>query len=83
MSYYDTVVPLLAALNVYNNIAPPYTSCVFVELWNGPSLPEPYVRVLYRNDTSMMPKAPLLLRIPGMGRKIRLPLPPLLLLESL
>jgi hypothetical protein len=34
----DTVAPLLAALNVYNDIRPPYASCVFVELWDGPQL---------------------------------------------
>ena len=29
----DTVAPLLAALNVYNNLAPPYASAIMLELW--------------------------------------------------
>jgi len=60
----DTVAPLLAALGVYNNLAPPYASCVLVELWQDVSNGY-YVRVLYRNDTSIVPKNPLLLTIPG------------------
>ena len=31
----DTVAPLLAALDVYNNIAPPYASSVMLELWEN------------------------------------------------
>ena len=88
----DTVAPFLAALNVFNDLAPPYASAVMVELWKSdvekvcrvardvefgrvtPAglwrhtvifIQEPFVRVYYRNDTSINPAPPLLLTIPG------------------
>merc|ERR1719391_1260612 len=61
----DTVAPLLAALKVYNDLAPPYASAVLVELWENDAGAGPFVRVYFRNDTSITPRSPLLLTIPG------------------
>lgn len=48
-----TIVSLLSALGLVNHIAPPYASAVGVELW---STNEKYfVKVWYRNDTSVPP----------------------------
>jgi len=60
----DTVAPLLAALNVYNNLAPPYASAIMLELWETEKK-DPFVRLFYRNDTSINPETPLFLTIPG------------------
>jgi len=60
----DTVAPLLAALKVYNNKAPPYASAVMLELWENEKK-RPVVRIFYRNDTSINPEEPLFLTIPG------------------
>jgi len=64
----DTVTILLGALGVFNNIAPPFASCVFIELWEDEGN-EAFVKVLYRNDTSLVPKEPLTLTIPGCQEK--------------
>jgi len=62
----DTVAPFLAALDVFNDLAPPYASAVMVELWKSEAeKEEPFVRVYYRNDTSINPAPPLLLTVPG------------------
>ncbi|XP_023932984.1 prostatic acid phosphatase isoform X1 [Lingula anatina] len=45
----STVAPLLAAMNVFNNVSPPYAACVIVELHQDPVTGGHWVQVLYRN----------------------------------
>ncbi|XP_037071527.1 prostatic acid phosphatase-like [Pollicipes pollicipes] len=55
------VAALLAALGVYNGVAPPLASCVMVELHRDPTGAF-FVQVFYRNDTTVEPYS---LRLPG------------------
>ena len=51
----STVAPFLSAMNVFNNISPPYTATVLVELFNSSG--QFSVKVLYRNDSVRHPEA--------------------------
>merc|ERR1719334_2577456 len=59
--------PKACTLKVYNDLIPPYASAVMVELWESDAGAGPFVRVYFRNDTSIYPRSPLLLTIPGCG----------------
>ncbi|CAH1272226.1 ACPP [Branchiostoma lanceolatum] len=52
---------LMSALNVYNNLSPPYAACVIVELYRD-TRGQFSVQILYRNDSS---HEPYVLTVPG------------------
>jgi len=49
-------------MQVFNNISPPYTATVLVELFNSSG--QFYVQVLYRNDSALSAE-PYQMTIPG------------------
>jgi len=50
MQHDSTVVAFLSAMRVFNNLAPPYTSSVLVELFNASG--QFFVEVWYRNNSA-------------------------------
>lgn len=50
----DTIVALLSAMLVHNNLSPPYAAAVMLELIERASN-DYVVRVLYKNDTTREP----------------------------
>lgn len=67
-SAHDTTIAVfLSALQIFNNIQPPYSSLVMVELHQAVNTSDYYVQVLYKNVTDVNARAyePYLLTIPG------------------
>ncbi|XP_060086140.1 lysosomal acid phosphatase-like [Ylistrum balloti] len=61
-----TLVTLLRVMNVFNSRTPVYSSCVMVELWKPKGQGNPYVNVLYKNETNSNNLT--VLHIPGCGK---------------
>lgn len=62
-----TLAALMHSLKVFNNISPPYTACLIMELHQKTD-GEYFIRLLYKNSTTNLNnymKEPHLLTIPG------------------
>lgn len=53
----STIVPVLAALGIYDDVWPPYASNIVVELAVDKHNGRGYVRVIYNDDEIILPKA--------------------------
>jgi len=58
----STVASFMRALGIFNNIEPPYTSTVLVELFNSSG--QFFVEVWFRNDSDLSAE-PFRMTIPG------------------